>query len=1308
MTVTIQPTDAPNTTNANDDAYTTTPDAVISQNVLVNDNDVEGDNQTVTANTNPNNGTVTVAPNGDFTYTPNPGFAGTDMFTYTICDDNADQACDTATVYITVGGIENTTDAIADINNTFVGQPVTGNVLTNDEDFEGDAQTVTANTQPDNGSVVVNPDGTYTYTPNPGFTGEDTFEYTICDDGNPQACDTATVYIEVLPVSGPENEAPIANADTTTTPEGTPISIPVIANDFDPDGDAISVTETTDPDNGTVTLNPDGTITYTPNDGFIGEDTFTYTICDDANPALCDTATVTVTIQPTDAPNTTNANDDAYTTTPDAVISQNVLVNDNDVEGDNQTVTANTNPNNGTVTVAPNGDFTYTPNPGFAGTDMFTYTICDDNADQACDTATVYITVGGIENTTDAIADINNTFVGQPVTGNVLTNDEDFEGDAQTVTANTQPDNGTVVVNPDGTYTYTPNPGFTGEDTFEYTICDDGNPQACDTATVYIEVLPVSGPENEAPIANADTTTTPEGTPISIPVIANDFDPDGDAISVTETTDPNNGTVTLNPDGTITYTPNDGFIGEDTFTYTICDDANPALCDTATVTVTIQPTDAPNTTNANDDAYTTTPDAVISQNVLVNDNDVEGDNQTVTANTNPNNGTVTVAPNGDFTYTPNPGFAGTDMFTYTICDDNAEQACDTATVYITVGGIENTTDAIADINNTFVGQPVTGNVLTNDEDFEGDAQTVTANTQPDNGTVVMNPDGTYTYTPNPDFTGEDTFEYTICDDGNPQACDTATVYIEVLPVSGPDNEAPIANADTTTTPEGTPISIPVIANDFDPDGDAISVTETTDPNNGTVTLNPDGTITYTPNDGFIGEDTFTYTICDDANPALCDTATVTVTIQPTDAPNTTNANDDAYTTTPDAVISQNVLVNDNDVEGDNQTVTANTNPNNGTVTVAPNGDFTYTPNPGFAGTDMFTYTICDDNAEQACDTATVYITVGGIENTTDAIADINNTFVGQPVTGNVLTNDEDFEGDAQTVTDNTQPDNGTVVMNPDGTYTYTPNPDFTGEDTFEYTICDDGNPQACDTATVYIEVLPVSGPDNEAPIANADTTTTPEGTPISIPVIANDFDPDGDAISVTETTDPNNGTVTLNPDGTITYTPNDGFIGEDTFTYTICDDANPALCDTATVTVTIQPTDAPNTTNANDDAYTTTPDAVISQNVLVNDNDVEGDNQTVTANTNPNNGTVTVAPNGDFTYTPNPGFAGTDMFTYTICDDNADQACDTATVYITVGGIENTTDAIADINNTFVGQPVTGNVLTNDEDFEGDAPNSNC
>ncbi|WP_344788853.1 Ig-like domain-containing protein, partial [Postechiella marina] len=152
---------------------------------------------------------------------------------------------------------------------------------------------------------------------------------------------------------------------------------------------------TTDPANGTVTLNPDGTITYTPEDGFTGEDTFTYTICDDANPALCDTATVTVTVQPTDAPNSTNANDDAFFASTCGSLSGNVLTNDNDIEGDTQTInsTTVTTVQGVTVTIdATTGEFNYTPiSSDFIGNDSFVYTICDDN--QACDQATVYLSI---------------------------------------------------------------------------------------------------------------------------------------------------------------------------------------------------------------------------------------------------------------------------------------------------------------------------------------------------------------------------------------------------------------------------------------------------------------------------------------------------------------------------------------------------------------------------------------------------------------------------------------------------------------------------------------------------------------------------------------------------------------------------------------------------------------------------------------------------------------------------------------------------------------------------------------------------
>ncbi|MDC7998777.1 Ig-like domain-containing protein, partial [Gilvibacter sediminis] len=714
--------------------------------------------------------------------------------------------------------------------------------------------------------------------------------------------------------------------------------------------------------------------------GYTGEDTFEYTICDNGTPALCDTAVVTITIND-DNGNITVANDDAYNTTPDTPVTGNVSDNDNDPEGDNQTVntTPVSGPANGTLVLNADGSFEYTPNPGFEGTDQFVYSVCDDGTPVACDEATVYITVGGILNTTDAIDDINNTFQDTAVSGNVLTNDEDFEGDNQTVTGNTDPANGTVVVNPDGTYTYTPNPGYTGEDSFEYTICDDGTPQACDTATVYIEVLPNSGPENEAPVANADTNTTEVDTPVSGTVLANDYDPDGDPIVVTGNTDPANGTVVVNPDGTYTYTPDPGYTGEDTFEYTICDNGTPALCDTAVVTITIND-DNGNITVANDDAYNTTPDTPVTGNVSDNDNDPEGDNQTVntTPVSGPANGTLVLNADGSFEYTPNPGFEGTDQFVYSVCDDGTPVACDEATVYITVGGTGNEILAIDDINDTFVNTPVSGQVLTNDENPDGPAgtETVTLVTGPSNGTLVLNADGTYTYTPDTDFVGEDTFEYQVCDAGNPVACDTAIVTIEVIDDPILENDPPVANNDTNTTEVDTPVSGTVIANDYDMDGDPIVVTGNTDPANGTVVVNPDGTYTYTPNPGYTGEDTFEYTICDNGTPALCDTAVVTITVTD-DNGNITVANDDAYSGEVDTPINGSVLDNDNDPEGDNQTVstTVVSGPANGTVVINPDGTFTYTPAAGYVGPDQFVYSVCDDGTPIACDEATVYLLV---------------------------------------------------------------------------------------------------------------------------------------------------------------------------------------------------------------------------------------------------------------------------------------------------------------------------------------------
>ena len=136
----------------------------------------------------------------------------------------------------------------------------------------------------------------------------------------------------------------------------------------------------------------------------------------------------------------------------------------------------------------------------------------------------------------------------------------------------------------------------------------------------------------------------------------------------------------------------------------------------------------------------------------------------------------------------------------------------------------NSSNAMDDIAQTLTNVAVTGNVLTNDSDNEGDSQSTTLSISPSNGTVVLNIAGTYTYTPNADFIGEDKFVYEVCDDVTPQACDYGTVFVEVLPALSSGNDAPIAHPDFSVTFEDAPISGILTLNDDDVDGDPLIVT----------------------------------------------------------------------------------------------------------------------------------------------------------------------------------------------------------------------------------------------------------------------------------------------------------------------------------------------------------------------------------------------------------------------------------------------------------------------------------------------------
>ncbi len=1330
VTITVNPiNDAP---IATDDGFPLEEDMILTGDLLINDSDPDNDPITVTTIPveDPTNGSVILNSNGTFTYVPNPAFNGRDTFQYEICDNATPKLCNTAQVVIAIDPENDPPVAVDDIVVAPVNEPAMGNLLTNDFDPEGN--NITVNTTPveapENGILTINPDGTYTYTPDPNFVGEDSFQYEICDDGIPQTCDTATVVIYIIEDNSGVNDPPVAVNDNFVTDVNKPIiDVNLLTNDVDPDGDdlILNTAPINQPSNGTVFINPNGNATYTPTTDFIGEDVFTYRICDNGIPILCDTATVNITILPAALlENSTYANDDAGLTYQDVPLMGILNDNDNDPEGDTQILqtTPITNPSNGTVTLNPDGTFEYVPNPSYVGADLFVYQLCDDGTPVACDEATVYLTVLVRNTAPYAIDDVNVIPKNGMADGDLLANDFDLDGD--NIVVNTTPigtvENGALMINPDGTYTYSPNTDFVGEDVFTYQICDDGLPVMCDTATVTIEIVDNNLAVNDPPVGVNDVFVTLVNTNVVSDLIGNDFDPDGDNITIntTPTSQPDNGTVTINADGTFEYIPDPNFTGDDYFKYQICDDQTPSLCTEATVSITMIPASGINLTFANDDVANTTEDMPVSGDLLANDTDPEGHTQTInpTPTVAPENGIVIINLDGTYTYTPNPDYFGADQFTYIVCDNGTPSACDEAAVRLNILPENDPPVAIDDILVTATNEPAMGDLLANDFDVEDDE--VTLNTtpvdEPDNGTVNINPDGTYTYTPDPNFAGEDSFQYEICDNGMPQRCDTATVVIYIINDNIGVNDAPIAINDNFVTNANAPIiDVNLLTNDVDPDGDmiAINVTPINPPSNGIIGINANGFATYTPATDFIGTDEFTYQICDDATPSLCDTATVNITILPAiNTPNSTYANDDAGITYQDVPLTGILNDNDNDPEGDNQFLQTMpiTNPSNGTVTLNPNGTFEYVPNPSYVGADLFVYQLCDDGTPVACDEATVYLTVLVRNTAPYAIDDINVIPKNGMADGDLLANDFDLDGGNISV--NTTPietvDNGTLTINPDGTYTYSPDTDFVGEDVFTYQICDDGLPVMCDTATVTIEIVENNLAVNDPPVGVNDVFVTLVNTNVVSDLIGNDFDPDGDniAINTTPTSQPENGTVTINPNGIFEYIPDANFTGDDYFKYQICDDQTPSLCTEATVSITMIPTSDINFTFANDDVANTTEDTPVSGDLLANDTDPEGHNQTInpTPTVAPENGTVTINLEGTYTYTPKHNYFGADQFTYTVCDNGTPSACDEAVVRINIQSIQDGPIAKDDINFTLENTPVAGLVLTNDTDPEGD------
>ncbi|HCM1295882.1 TPA: tandem-95 repeat protein, partial [Vibrio parahaemolyticus] len=779
---------------------------------------------------------------GVATITPTADWNGKETITFTAKDPSGESV--SQTVNFTVAPV---VDIEADSADVVEDTPTIINVLGNDT-FESTDKVVSldADNGPKNGTVIVNNDGTVTYTPDDNYVGEDTFTYIVTSGG---MSESTTVEVNVTPV----NDAPVAKDDIATTQEDTAVTIDVLPNDTDVDGDKLSIQSATVPEaQGKVEI-VDGKLVFTPAENFNGDAEITYTVTDGS---LTDQATVKVTVNAVnDTPEVeSNIADQtlAEDFTPYSIDLNNAF---SDVDGE---LTFSVSGNSNIQVAIVNGIATFTPTADWSGSEALTFTATDPSGESV--SQTVNFTVASVA---DIVADKATVVEDTPTIIKVLGNDT-FEGTDKVVSLDTNngPANGTVSVNPDGSVTYTPNDNYHGTDSFTYIVTSGG---VSESAIVEVNVTPA----NDAPVAKDDIATTQEDTAVTIDVLPNDTDVDGDKLSIESVSVPKEqGTVEV-VDGKLVFTPAENFNGDAEITYTVTDGA---LTDQATVKVTVNAVNDTPVVESNIADQTLAEDFTpytIDLNTAFSDVDnVDGE---LTFSVSGNSNIQVAIVNGIATITPTADWNGSETLTFTATDPSGESV--SQPVNFTVAPVA---DIVADKATVVEDTSTVIKVLGNDT-FEGDGKVVSLDTNngPANGTVSVNPDGSVTYTPNDNYQGTDSFTYIVTSGG---VSESTTVSVDVTPV----NDAPVAKDDTAITDEDTPVTIDVLPNDNGIDGDKLSIQSASVPEaQGKVEI-VDGKLVFTPAENFNGDAEITYTVTDGE---LTDAAKVTVTVNPVnDAP----------------------------------------------------------------------------------------------------------------------------------------------------------------------------------------------------------------------------------------------------------------------------------------------------------------------------------------------------------------------------------------------------------------------------------------
>ncbi|MFA0554693.1 tandem-95 repeat protein, partial [Vibrio sp. 10N.222.55.A1] len=1109
-------------------------------------------------------------------------------------------------------------------------------LLSQASDVEGDDLTASGLTVGGDATVVANDDGSFTITPDENFNGDIDISFDISDGTN-------TVQASADLTVNPVNDLPVPQEQQFSIAEDGTLQFTdadLLTGATDVEGDNLTVEGITyEGTDGVLTDLGEGSYSFAPNENFNGDVSFSFDVSDGTDTV---SANIDVSVTPENDPPV--AGSTSYTVNEDNSITisdAQLLATSSDIEGDVSIDSVTYSGSDGVLEINGNGTYTFSPNENFSGEIALDVVVADE--DGATDSTTAGINV----------LEVNDPPVAGPTSytidedsvltfseSQVLLNASDVEGDVDLVGISYDGPEGIFSVNGDGTCSFAPNENFNGQVQLDVTIRDEDGAEV--ETVINVDVLPI----NDAPVSGDLAYNVNEDGSITLSqdqLLSQASDVEGEDLTASDLTVGGDATVVANDDGSFTITPDENFNGDIDIQFNITDGTDTVQ---ATADLTVNPVnDLP---VPQDQQFSIAEDGTLQftdADLLTGATDIDGDDLTVEGiSYTGGDGVLTDHGDGTYTFAPNENFNGDVNFSFDVSDGT-----ETVSANIDVSVTPENDPPVAGSTSYMVNEDNAITIsdeqlLANSSDIEGAVSVDTVTYSGTDGVFQDNGDGSYTFLPNENFSGDISLDVIVADEEG--AIDETTAGITVLEV----NDPPVAGPTSYTIDEDSVLTFSesqILVNASDIEGDVELVGINYDGSDGIFTVNGDGTCSFASNENFNGQVQLGVTIQDEDG-ATVETH-INVDVLPiNDAP---VSGDLAYTINEDSSITlsqEQLLARAGDIDSDNLEAINLSTDENATIQHNDDGSYTITPNADYNGDLDLNFDIIDN------DGGSVQV---GLDITVNPVNDLPQAQDQQftiEEDGTLLFTDADLLAGASDIDgDELSIENvlytgadGVLSDNGDGTYSFAPNENFNGDVQFSFDVSD-----GTDSTSAVIDVSVT--PENDPPVAGSTSYTVQEDGQITISdeqLLANSSDVEGDVSLSGVSYFGDDGSFVDNGNGTYTFTPNENFDGDISLDVVVVDEDGATATTTAGIDV-IAVNDGPETSGIQAEVDEDNSITITQEQLLANATDVEGDELTASnLQTNDPDATIVTNDDGSFTITHTENFNGELDFTYSISD----------------------------------------------------------